>query len=288
MTDATALDGRKTWRTLEPLHGMVYFAPEAASAYEALGLQGAAGYFVSRSAPMGRVGAEVVIATFFNFCPRLVRGATAGAWDIVTPEAVLEARLAAAGAALERMLGEAVHSPEMGQAATIVRQGAQAACERPEGRPLFAGHAALDWPEADHLVLWHAQSLLREYRGDGHIVALVGAGLGPVEALVMHAASGEVPAAALRATRAWNDAEWDEGVELMRSKGWLAPRELTLSPLGMERRQAIEDLTDELALHPYRALGAERCAELRALARPFSKAVVPQMGPPPFRTDPSS
>jgi hypothetical protein len=267
---------------------MIYFAPEAAAAYQALGLVGAAGYFASRSAPMGAVDPAVVIATFFNFCPRLVRSAMTGVWEVVTPEGILEARLGAAGGALERMLGDAVHSPEMKQAAGLVRQAAEAACEHPEGRPLFAGHAALDWPEQDHLVLWHAQALLREYRGDGHIVALVGAGLGPVEALVMHAASGEVPAAALRATRAWSDDEWAGGVASMRSKGWLEPDDLKLSALGLERRQAIEDLTDELAVLPYRTLGAERCQELRALARPFSKTVVPQMGPPPFGNDAAS
>ena len=32
------LTARKTWRTVEPLHGMVYFAPEAAESYTRLGL----------------------------------------------------------------------------------------------------------------------------------------------------------------------------------------------------------------------------------------------------------
>ena len=64
---------RKTWRTVEPLHAMVYFAPEAAASYSALGLSAEAGYFVSRSAPMGAVDAAVVVATFFNFEPGLVR-----------------------------------------------------------------------------------------------------------------------------------------------------------------------------------------------------------------------
>ena len=41
---AGALLARKTWRTLEPLHGMVYFVPEAAEAYARLGVTGRAGY----------------------------------------------------------------------------------------------------------------------------------------------------------------------------------------------------------------------------------------------------
>ncbi|HWE65038.1 MAG TPA: hypothetical protein VG298_00185, partial [Acidimicrobiales bacterium] len=57
-----ALLARKTWRTIEPLHGMIYFVPEAAAAYEREGITGRDGYFVSRAAPMGAVTAEVVIS----------------------------------------------------------------------------------------------------------------------------------------------------------------------------------------------------------------------------------
>ncbi len=164
---------RKTWRTLEPLHGLVYFAPEATAAYSALGLGAEQGYFVSRSAPMGAVGAATVVATFFNFEPGLVHRCLDGAWDIAAPDAMVAARLAVADDALRRMLGDAVHSGEMDRAAELARAAAEVACRRPQGRTLFAGHAALDWPGPSHLVLWHAQTLLREFRGDGHIAALL-------------------------------------------------------------------------------------------------------------------
>src|SRR5918993_2614478 len=59
--------GRKTWRTMEPYHGAIYFAPEAREEYAALGLsERMEGYFASRSAAMGSVPATVVKATFFN------------------------------------------------------------------------------------------------------------------------------------------------------------------------------------------------------------------------------
>src|SRR3954471_16179846 len=90
---------RKTWRTLEPIHGMIYFAPEAGERYEALGLHGRSGYFASRSAPMGPVGASVVVATFYNFEPGLVHESMSGVWECTTPTELLEARLAAADAA---------------------------------------------------------------------------------------------------------------------------------------------------------------------------------------------
>src|SRR5260221_4285356 len=97
---------RKTHRTLEIIHGLIYFAPEATAAYAALGVTGRSGYFASRSAAMGPASAELVIATFFNFEPGLVRRAMSGVWDITTPAALLDARVSAAGAMLRHALAE--------------------------------------------------------------------------------------------------------------------------------------------------------------------------------------
>src|SRR3954454_880626 len=130
---------RKTWRTVEPIHGLVYFAPEATDAYAALGVTGRSGYFASRSAPMGAVSAEVVIATFFNFDPGLVRHAMSGVWDSVTPAQLLEARLAAAGAMLRRTMGDLAESADVEEAATLSRTAAEAAAVHLSGKPLFAG-----------------------------------------------------------------------------------------------------------------------------------------------------
>ncbi len=281
----SALAARKTWLTLEPLHGMVYFAPEATTSYARLGIRQEAGYFASRSAPMGAVSAETVVATFFNFSPDLVRAVIPDVWSTATPGSVLEARIEAADAALRRMLGEAIGSPEIEGAAKLARTAAERACQRPEGRPLFAGHAGLAWPKAPHLVLWHAQTLLREFRGDGHIAALVINDIDPVEALVMHVASGEVPASFLRDTRGWSDAAWTAGVARLSERGWVHATEVgsshaasSLTEQGTAIRQQIEDATDQMAVHPYEALGEDGCAELRALARPFSRAVVAAAG----------
>jgi hypothetical protein len=92
-TSPEALLARKTWRTLEPLHGMIYFVPEATTAYERLGIAGRTGYFASRAAAMGAVTPEVVVSTFFNFNPVLVHAAIPRAWKISTSEALLAARL---------------------------------------------------------------------------------------------------------------------------------------------------------------------------------------------------
>lgn len=266
---------RKTWRTLEPIHGLIYFAPEAGAAYEAIGLPPAmGGYFASRAAAMGPVPAEVVIATFFNFHPAFVRETIPSAWSIASPEVVLEARLGAADRALRARLGDEVaSSPAVEEAAVLARRAAESATQWPEGRPLFAGHAALAWPEDPLLVLWHAQTLLREFRGDGHLAAMAVEGVTGVEALILHGATGEVPPATLRSSRRWPTDEWAAGEERLRSRGWL-DADGALTESGRAHRQWVEDRTDALAAPAYEVLGEDGCERLRTLGRPFSKAIV--------------
>jgi hypothetical protein len=214
---------------------------------------------------MGAVSAEVVISTFFNFNPDLIHAAIPKVWELTSPEALVAARFEAVDAACRRLLGdEVVESVEMERAAELARTAADVACTRLEGRPLAAGHAELDWPGDAHLVLWHAQSILREYRGDGHIALLVTHGLSGIDALITHAAAGDVPAHLLIATRGWANEQWDAAVASMRERGWL-------TGWGAAQRAEIEEQTDVLATAPYEALGEERCAELRGLARPWSK-----------------
>ncbi len=274
-----ALWARKTWRTLEPLHGMVYFVREAAEAYERLGITGRAGYFASRAAPMGAVQTGVVVSTFFNFNPELVQAAIPSSWAIAAPAALVTARFAAVDAACRRLLGdEVLASAEMRRAADLARTAAQEAGRRSEGRPLAAAHADVAWPSESHLVLWHAQSILREFRGDGHIALLVVHGLSGIEALVTHAAAGDVPAPLLRSTRGWPEEAWDAAVEALRGRGWLERgNPLRFTEWGGAQRRAIEDGTDALAVAPYDVLGEEGCTELRTLVRPWSTVFAEQL-----------
>ncbi len=262
---------RKMWRTLEPYHGLVYFAPEAHQAYERFGLEGNGAYFASRAAAMGAVPAEVVVATFFNFDPRLVHAAIPRAWERGTPEEWVTARLEGIDRALTDVLGDAAGSNEIVEAAELARMAADGCT--PQGRPLYAGHRELPWPDEPHLILWHAITLLREFRGDGHVGCLMTEGLDGCQALVLHAASGEVPARTLQASRGWSDHAWSAAVAALAERGWV-DADGGLTDKGAEARQSIEDRTDELALAPWRYLGGERCDRLRALVRPFSKAVV--------------
>ncbi|WP_149182839.1 SCO6745 family protein [Streptomyces sp. TRM49041] len=261
---------REAWRRLEPVHAMIYFVPEGRRRYADLGLSGRAGYFTSRSAAFGRASAELVISTFYNFNPDVVRQAVEGAWDATTPQQVLDARYAAAGEALRRA---GIHElPDLNEVLALTRRAAEAACEHPQGRPLFAAHAALPWPEEPVLQLWHTQTLLREFRGDGHVACLLSEGVGGLEALILHAATGDVPVGFLKASRAWSEEEWAGTQERLRKRGLLDGD--SLSPEGAALRRHIEDRTDRLALPAYAALGETDCERLAELARPFGRAVV--------------
>jgi len=268
---------RRMWFGLEPIHGMIYFVPEGPDAYEDVGVTGSrAGYFASRSAPMGAVTAATVTATFYNFHPDLIRRALDGVWERATPATVTEARRLAVDRSLRRLLGdEVVGSPAMHEAAALARRAAEGCSGA--GRPLAAAHAALRWPDEPHVALWHALTILREHRGDGHVAALVLAGVGPCEALLMHAGSGEVPSVVLQASRDWPDDEWEAHQAGLVAAGLLDDTG-RLTAEGLALRDGYETRTDELAAEPWRALGAEDCERLYALARPWAKTIVVEGG----------
>ena len=181
--------GRLT-RTLDPLHSVAYFVPDVGERFGALGMQGRTPYFAARSAPMGAVVAHVVVATFYNFNPGLVAASIPGAWQMASPETVTEIRYSIVEEALPQVLGESlVNSAELARAADVLSRVAEAIPDA-DGRPLYAGHAELPWPQSPHSRLWHAITLLREYRGDGHIAALLTYRLSGLEALITHTASG--------------------------------------------------------------------------------------------------
>jgi hypothetical protein len=275
LTTVSPHSAHLTFRALEPIHGMIYFTPHGPDAYRELGITDPRMmYFASRSAAFGPVPAEVTIATFFNFNPAAVRAVIPAAWEIATPADIFRARMCAVDRSLRQAWGDDITGPEVRAAADLARQAAERACERPQGRPLFAAHAALPWPDEPHLVLWHAQTLLREYRGDGHVALLLTEGLDGIEALITHSATGEISPEVLRASRSWSEADWAAGVRRLRERGWVAEDGVVLSEHGTVRRGAIESRTDELAVYPYEAIGEAGCARLRALAAPLAIRVI--------------
>ncbi|MEE1845708.1 hypothetical protein ABZ776_14505 [Streptomyces sp. NPDC007076] len=261
--------GRRCHNAVNPLHSTIYFSPDLGKELGELGIEDSnAVYFATRSAAMGAVGPGTVTAAFYNFNHDHVARHLPAVWSVASPQAVLDARLRAVDTTLRRLLGEeAIASPELAEAAGLALRAAEG-CTR-HARPLYAAHADLPVPEQPHLAYWHAGALLREHRGDGHIAALLTAGLDPLEALVSHTATGKgMSPRWILATRGWDGDDWDAACERLRGRG-LLDAEGELTEAGIALRTELEEATDRLDAAPYEHLGAAGVERLTELTRGF-------------------
>ena len=241
---------RRLWHLLEPLHAVLYYAPEVFEEAGALGLSTEdrwPSYFPFRAAPLGPVDARVVTSAFYSFAPSMVTRYVEAGRKTVTPEAVLEARLRGMDRAYRTLFGDRIDSPELVEAAALARRAAEAA--QTAGRPLAAANAALEWPSAPHLQLWHAATILREHRGDGHLAALLTAGLDPTEALVSFAAIGAASVERFE-SRGWSAEEWESARDRLTTRG-LVDADGAATNAGRELRRTVEEHTDQLAAAPW-------------------------------------
>lgn len=226
-----------------------------------------AGYCATRAAPMGTVAPDVVAAAFYNFNPDVVIRSTAQAWAVTTPEQVIAGELAAADASLQAVVRE-MPTEDIAELAELLHAAADGAASRVEGCAIASGVAAMAFPTEPHLVVWHAHHLLREHRGDAHVANLVVAGLSRIEALVVDCAKSGFPATHMRAGRFWTEEAWEAAVDGLRSRGWITADD-QLTELGRERRDRIEQRTDEFAAVAFRRLGDEQVARIVELGTPF-------------------
>ncbi|MFD5075894.1 hypothetical protein [Streptomyces sp. NPDC058371] len=264
---------RQMWHLLEPLHAVVYYAPEVFEESAALGYatqERWPSYFPLRAAPLGPVGGARVASAFYSFSPRMVADHMDSAWDTASPGDLLKARERGIDRAYAAIFGDRTASPELAEAAALARRAAEAV--NSAGRPLAAANAELAWPEAPHLQLWHAATILREHRGDGHLAALLVAGLDPVESLVSFAGIGAATVERFE-SRGWSAAEWAAGRQRLVGRG-LVTEEGIATEEGRELRRRIEQHTDELAAAPWQALGPDGTARLAELLGEFWVAVL--------------
>ncbi|MGW1885024.1 SCO6745 family protein [Streptomyces sp. NPDC001970] len=274
MTSLPPRAGRRCHNAVNPLHSTLYFSPDYAKELAAIGVADtSAAYFAGRAAAMGAVGPGTVAATFYNFSHELIARHLPAVWDTASPATVLAARLRAADATLRRLLGDdVVASDEMAEAAGLALRATEA-CTR-HARPLYAAHADLPVPDEPHLAYWHAATLLREHRGDGHLAALLSAGLDPLEALVSHTATGKgMSPRWILASRGWRRTDWEAASERLRERG-LLDAEGELTSAGAALRAELEEHTDRLDAAPYEHLGAAGVERLTELARGFLMAAV--------------
>ncbi|MCX5226684.1 hypothetical protein [Streptomyces sp. NBC_00233] len=258
------------WHLLEPLHALLYYAPEAFDEASALGYDTSErwpSYFAWRAAPLGPAGPDRVADTFYSFSPAMIARYVPAAWETAAPADVLAARLRAVDRTYRAVLGEELlASPELAEAAGLARaaaDGATAATGPAVSRPLAVANAALPRPEAPHLVLWQSATILREHRGDGHLDALVDAGLDPVESLVSFAAIGAAPEPVFE-SRGWSGEEWAAARTRLTARGLLTA-DGAATEAGRALRAEVERRTDELAAAPWTALGPDGAARLAEL-----------------------
>ena len=246
------------------VHGFIYFASEATEEYGALGLTGRQPYFAGRAAAMGPVGPGLVVATFYNFNPDVVHAALPSAWSIVDADQVQQARFAAAGAVLHGACGE-LDQTHINRAVELAQAMVDGVGD--EGKPLAASNRSVELPDDPLLRLWQLVTVIREWRGDVHVAALGAAAVTGLEALVLHAATGKVPAGVLRATRAWSQDQWDAAVSSLADRG-LVEGDGSFTPVGETFRGDIESATDVASQRLVDAIGDERSTELIELLKP--------------------
>lgn len=231
----------------------MYFAPEAHAAYEALGFDpspvtrdGVArpemkSYFTSRSACMGTAPGEVVAATFGCFNPKVVVPDVAAGWQITDRAAILRARQQGATAMLKRILGE---QPEGLSRVTFLLRRAADAAPWP-GRGVSVGLRSLGFPGYPVGDLWRAADLVREHRGDSHVISWAVGAVDAVEILLLTEQWWGLPARAYTPSRGWSETDMDAGFARLQERGLMTNGE-ELTDAGRAFREEIEVRTDEL------------------------------------------
>jgi hypothetical protein len=264
---------RRMWTMFEPVHAVSYFTAEARSAFEDAGLRGFwRGYFAGRAAPLGRVAAAPVAASFFTFAFPMVSRALPAVWDLISPELALRVREAGAAAALRRILEGA--DAKVGEAADLLAQAtAGLNCS---GRVLAGANAALAIPQEPVARLWHAATVLREHRGDGHFAALIGAGIDGCESIVLRAGV-DLPRETIQPLRGWTDEEWDAASARLAARGLLTA-DGKATPAGAALSAEVEHMTDVAAGRPW--TDEEFAVDLAGALLPIAQACATELSFP--------
>jgi hypothetical protein len=195
----------------------------------------------------------------------MVSRAVPAVWATVSPEEAVRVRSEAAAATLKALPGWDDSSVK--PAADLARAAVEAAAV--EGRALGAANVALPWPEDPTAVLWQAATALRELRGDGHVAALLAAGLSGSDSVVLRAGL-DVDPGLQQSARGWTDEEWQGKVADLRARG-LLDGDARTTVVGWSLLGEVERVTNELAEQPWQALGPDDTARFAEAVAPFSR-----------------
>ena len=264
----TVSAARRMFELVEPIGVIPYSADEPNEAMFALGFTNYWDtYFAGRAAPLGLVSAEVVDALFYNFAPGEVARHIPKVWRTTTPDAAIAARQIGCAHALRRILGDHIDTPAFRRATELLTTAATSAPV--EGRPMYAAVRALPLPDDVVARLFHAASLLREHRGDGHIAALMVEGVAGLEAHVLVALDMNMPAEKFGRIHHLPAPQLSAVIAGLRDRG-LIGEDGWLSEQGRAVKQRVESITDDLAAKPYDSLGPDELDELMAALEPLA------------------
>ncbi len=254
---------RRLASALEPFAAQVYFSPECHAEYAGLGFSPSpaerngvatpdgSAYFCSRGSLLGQVPGQLVASAFAVFNPAVVIPAVTFGWSLTSAQVIERARTEGAIAQLTRILGAAPSGVErlrdaLGRASSALPVA---------GRPLYAGVLAQEVPASPLGAAWRFADRLREFRGDCHTAAWTSAGFDAVEiGLLTELYWGGRLKTYIR-SRAWSDAELDDGINRLEERGLLQGGAFTEQ--GRNEREAVERSTDRQCRPVIESLGDE-------------------------------
>jgi hypothetical protein len=261
---------REVSNAINATHRFIYFVPETFQEAAEFGVTDRmAAYFAFRSAAMGSVPWQVTLATFYNFAPRVVQ-TMEGVWGAASPEQWQASRFVAVDRAMRR-IGIDLTDEQVEEARALLDPVVAAADYA--GKPLAAANASVELPAEPLAALWQQLTVLREWRGDAHLVVLADNHVGPCDCNVIHTATGGLPVSLVRATRKWNDEEWAAATQRLVARGWVN-EDGTATEAGAAARERIEVETDELCDELWAPIGEAGALRLASLITPIDAAFV--------------
>ena len=105
---------RRMWHQLEPVHAVLWYAPEVFAEAAALGYEVKTrwpSYFAWRLAPLGAVGPRLAASACYSFSPHMVGAHVPAAWAVASPPQILAARERAVDRMYRALLGDLIDSP---------------------------------------------------------------------------------------------------------------------------------------------------------------------------------
>jgi hypothetical protein len=245
--DLPGTPARRLRDALEPIATQGWWSRPAGERVMALGLGFFDGYVWGRAAALGTPSAAVVVATFGVFDPAMLTHVYEQATTVASRDDVLAAREEGAAEAVASVVSDeeaaALADPLLDALAGIDGLG----------RPLFSALRALPLPGTPQGRLWRAAELVREHRGDGHLAAVVAAGVDMLAINVITELWLGYGVGEYSFTRGLNGETLAATVSTLEAQGLVADGALT--PAGRAMRDELEDTTDRSQRQLIEALG---------------------------------